>query len=227
MSTTLLRIADPAGGDLLGALAMPAGTGAGTVLIHHEWWGLNDDMRQLASRLAAEGFAAIALDSYRGVATQDRDEARGLMANLDPGYAVQVFASWHGWAKHQPWGNGRVAAMGFCLGGGVALSAACSGIPFAAVVPFYGLPPSGHATWSRVSAPILGHYGANDATIPVEAVRSAESALHAAHKEAHFEIHPAGHAFMRRGGPNHDEQVAAHAWTQTISFLRSHLNREG
>ncbi|MFO0556113.1 MAG: dienelactone hydrolase family protein [Polyangiaceae bacterium] len=213
--------------DLLGGLAVPSGSGRHpTVLIVHEWWGLNDDINAIAERFAAEGFVALAVDLYKGRTTTSAAEAVKLANELKIADALPIVEAGRALAAAHPRSNGRVGILGFCLGGGVAFAAACQNPALEAAVPFYGTPPDEFLTFERARCPILAHFGQKDQIIPpkrVEAVK-ARAAKAGASLTVHF--YDAGHAFMRKHDASFYEPASATlAWERTLAFLRGALGR--
>lgn len=208
-----------------GALALPPGDAtAGAVLLVHEWYGLNDDLRRLADRFAAAGFVALAVDLYDGLVATDAAEAMRLSGALKTADAVRIIAAAADAARALPRCNGRVGVTGFCLGGAMTLAAACSVPGLAAAVPFYGVPKAEFVDWSRCEAPVMGHYGARDPIIPVERPQALAEAARAAGRSFELHVYEAGHAFMREGDPSaYDAPSAALAWERTVAFLRARL----
>lgn len=215
----------PAGGLTLGALALPRSDApAPGLVICHEWWGLNDDMRSLAERFAADGFIALAVDLYAGRVTTEESEAFALANELSTLDAMTVVQGARDFLAGHARCNGKVGVTGFCLGGAMALAAACNVEGLSAALPFYGLPRAEYADWSRARIPIQGHYAKQDAFVTPERAQTAHEAALAA--GATFELHfyDAGHAFMRQGDPRafHAESAAL-AWSRATSFLHQHL----
>lgn len=201
----------------------PSGSGPG-VLVIQEWWGLTTHIGDVVRRLAAEGFVALAPDLYGGATTHDSAEARQLARTLpaqravrDLSGAVDYLLGLDGVATR------TVGVIGFCMGGGFVLRlAARAGRRVSAAVPFYGLPrddfdPSG------VTAAVQGHYGAQDRSIPLEAVRGCFEALRAAGASADFFSYPAGHAFYNDENllGTYDRDQAELAWSRATAFLRA------
>lgn len=184
------------------AFAPSARPGPGVVVLH-EWWGLNDELRGHVDRLAEEGLSAIAPNLYDVAATTDPAVARGLSQAMKTGEAMRRVAEAVAYLRAQPGHNGKVGVMGFCLGGVMSFAAACSVEGIDAVAPFYGgAPVAPFNDWSRVKAPIQGHFGAKDPIIPVERVVALREALAAAGANAELHVYEgAGHAFMRQGDP--------------------------
>jgi carboxymethylenebutenolidase len=210
-----------------GYLARPAGAQptAGILLIH-EWWGLNDNIRAIADRLAGEGYLALAVDLYEGEVADDREtagrlargssEKRGrLEENLHQAYSYLA----------SEFGAERVGVIGWCFGGGWSLRAALSmGDRISAAVIYYGRLETDPAELKRLRAPVLGIFGGSDQGIPVATVREFEAALESLDHEAAIHIYPeADHAFANPSGTRYNEAAATDAWKKTLSFFGEHL----
>ena len=212
-----------------GILYTPEGKGPfpGIVVIH-EWWGLNDWVKEQASKLAGEGYAALAIDLYRGKVATTPDEAHEIMrgvpedrAKRDLEAAFQFLASQPN-VKHD-----RIGAIGWCMGGGYALDLALEEPKLAADVINYGHLATDPAALSKINAPILGLFGALDRGIPPEDVKKFGEALDKLGKKGDITIYPdAGHAFEN---PNNKDGYraadAADAWNKTVNFLASTLKK--
>ena len=206
-----------------GALSEPEGRGAGVVLFH-EWWGLNEDISGLADRFAAEGFVALAVDLYGGRSTKDADEAMKLSNELSTPDAMNIAQGAADFLDAHARCTRKLGVTGFCLGGAMALAAACNVSGVGAVVPFYGLPRPEYADWSKARAPILGHYGEQDTLVTPERVKAVQAAATAAGARFKLHFYPAGHAFMRAGDPAaYHEESAKLAWTRTLEFLKKEI----
>ena len=181
-------------------------------------------MKRMAARFAAEGFIALAVDLYDGRVATDAPEAMQLSSALKTPDAVRIIAAAAEALRALPRSNGRVAVTGFCLGGAMAIAAAC-GVPgLAAAVPFYGIPRAEYVDWSRCEAPILGHYGAKDPIIAAERPQALADAARAAGRSFELHLYDAGHAFMREADDAvYDAPSAAQAWERTVAFLRERL----
>lgn len=207
---------------VVGDLAMPATTPAPAVIIVHEWYGLTDDIRGLTTRLAADGFVALAVDLFGGEVASDAARGRQLADALDTRAAMRDLGDAVGYLA----GDDRAGAIGitgFCLGGAMALAAAGHVDGIAAAAPFYGIPRADWLDPVRVRIPVQGHFGARDAAIPVERPRQVFQALASAGVDVELHLYDAGHAFMRRGGPGYDEVAATAAWSRLVAFFRRHL----
>jgi len=207
------------------ALAVPAGDDpAGAVVIVHEWYGLNDQIRGVADRFAAEGFLALAVDLYDGRVAADDADAMRLSGELKTADAVRIIGDAVAALRALPRANGKVGVTGFCLGGAMALAAGC-GVPgLSAVVPFYGIAKAEFLDWSRLRAPVLAHFGNTDPIIDPERPRALAESAQAAGVRFELHMYDAGHAFMREGDDQHyDAPSAALAWARTLELLRANL----
>lgn len=213
---------------LSGFLALPESEGPlpGVVLIQ-EWWGLNEHIKDVARRLADEGYAVLAPDLYHGAVTTEPDEARKLVMELDQAAALEEILQATGFLlglKDQVSGT-TVGVTGFCMGGGLALQAAASADPrVGAVAAWYGRPLEAEAA-AKVTCPVLGLYGAKDQGIPVEGVKAMEEALKAAGVTTDIQVYPdAGHAFFNDSRPEAFNQAAAEdAWARLLGWFGEHL----
>lgn len=212
-----------------GYLATPEiGAGPGVIVIQ-EWWGLVDHVKDVCDRLAAEGFTALAPDLYHGATAAEPDGAGKLMMALelpraarDLGGAVD-FLTGHGAVR----GRG-VGAVGFCMGGGLALwLATLRPDAVKATVPFYGVIPweAAQPDWARLAGAVQGHYGELDASAGPESVRALEGQLRDAGVDVDMFVYPgAGHAFFNDARPDaYVEDAARQAWVRTLEFLRQKL----
>jgi carboxymethylenebutenolidase len=216
------------GGTAHGYLAVPAsGTGPGVVVIQ-EWWGLTTHIKDVTDRFAAEGFVALAPDLYGGTTTHDADEAGTLMQELPVGKAAQDLAGAVDFLLgHDAVTSSTVGAVGFCMGGGfVLVLAAQQGDKVGAAVPFYGVLKEDYPDLSGLTAPVLGHFGEEDAFTTPDAARGLAERIE---KESgvvpQFFFYPAGHAFFN--DENHlgtyEAEQAQLAWGRTTAFLHEHL----
>ena len=216
-------------GEAHGYVSVPSsGSGPGVIVIQ-EWWGLTDHIAEVADRLAAEGFVALAPDLYGGKTTHDADEAASLMMSLpvedsakDLGGAVDFLIG------HEAVTSGTVGAVGFCMGGGfVLLLAAQQGAKVSAAVPFYGVGPAVPSAYAGLTAAVQGHYGLKDDFYPADAARAQEEQIRTeSGAEVEFHYYDAGHAFHNDGNAmgTYDQEDAALAWDRTTSFLRDKVS---
>jgi carboxymethylenebutenolidase len=212
---------------LRGYLAIPAlGRGPGVVVLQ-EWWGLVDHIREVCDRLARDGFVALAPDLYRGEKTADPDVAGRLMMDLAiPRAARDLEAAVTALVNHEAVNGGKVAALGFCMGGQLALYAAALTPRISAVVDCYGVHPNVRVDYAKIRAAVMGVFAERDAFVPPERVHQLEADLRAAGVRTEFTIFPSvGHAFLNDTRPDaYDAATAQRAWGRILSFLRAGLS---
>jgi carboxymethylenebutenolidase len=203
----------------------PSGHGPGVVVVQ-EWWGLVAHIRDVCDRFAREGFVALAPDLYRGERTTDPDVASRLMMDLDvPRASEDLGAAVAHLRNHHAVDGSRVGCIGFCMGGQLALSAACANAGIGAVVDCYGIHPAVQPDLASLGAPFFGVFAENDEFVPAESARALERALRDAGARADVRIYVGvGHAFMNDSRPDaYDAHTAAEAWNDLLAFLRAEL----
>lgn len=209
-----------------GYLVRPAGPGPfpGVVVIH-EWWGLNEQTKSEARKLAAEGYVALAIDLYRGRATTDAGEAHELMRGLPEDRARRdLLAAFDYLAGRADVRGDRIGSIGWCMGGGYSLVLALAQPRLAASVIYYGRLVTDESALGRIRAPLLGLFGEEDRGIPPRSVHSFEKALRRLGKSVEVHIYPdAGHAFANSTRPSYRAAAARDAWEKTRNFLSRHL----
>lgn len=210
------------GRKVAAALALPEATPAPAVVLIHEWWGLNDQIKAVAAELAGQGFVALAVDLYGGKSADSREGAQALMQAVDPEAATDTLVSWLGWLKTHDKGTGKVAVMGWCFGGGWALNASVAE-PVDATVVYYGKVDKPADRLASLQGPVLGHFATRDEFINQPMVASFEKAMAQAGKPVTVYWYEADHAFANPSGGRYDEEDAALAWSRTLSFLRETL----
>jgi carboxymethylenebutenolidase len=209
-----------------GALAEPGGTGkVGAVVVIQEWHGINDEMRSKVDHFAKEGFLALAPDLYHGKVATNDGEANEMMGALDFGKAIGEIGAAVQWMKEQPRSNGKVAVLGFCLGGALTFATAASVQGLACAVPFYGLPDPSKLDLGKITAPIQAHFAGNDGWADPEKARRLAKDLEAKGKSIELYVYEgAGHAFMRQtDASKYHEASAKKAWERTLAFLHAQL----
>lgn len=210
------------GRDVAAALAVPEAAPAPAVLLIHEWWGLNDQIKAVAADLAGQGYLALAVDLYDGRSTGAREEAQALMQAVDPEAATDTLVSWLGWLKTHEKATGKVAVMGWCFGGGWALNASIAE-PVDATVVYYGRVEKPADQLARLKGPVLGHFATHDEFINKPMVDGFEKAMAEAGKPVTVYWYEADHAFANPTGARYDEADAALAWSRTQAFLSETL----
>jgi carboxymethylenebutenolidase len=215
------------GGDMKGYLVKPADqTGKlGTVIVVHENRGLNPHIRDVARRVALEGFVALAPDFLTplGGTPTDEDKARDLFSGLDPAQVAANAVATVAFLKDDKDGNGKVGAVGFCWGGGTVNMLAVNAPDLAAAVAYYGMQPKAEDV-PKIKAALLLHYAGLD-TRTNAGIDAFKKELDAAHVEYQvFVYEGANHAFNNdTSAARYDKAAADLAWGRTIAFLKQKL----
>lgn len=214
------------GDQVKGYLALPAaGRGPGVVVIQ-EWWGLVPHVRDVCDRFAREGFVALAPDLYRGQSTGDPDEAGRLMMGLEiPRAARDLDGAVQALLGQEAVDAAKVGAVGFCMGGQLALYAATRNPRIGAVADYYGVHPNVTLDLSNLSAPVLGIFAERDGFVTPETARKLEADLKGAGVRTSFHVFPGvDHAFFNDTRPDvYDAEAATRAWSETVAFFRAEL----
>lgn len=209
-------------GYLAGAAA---GTGPGLLVIQ-EWWGLVDHIKQVTDRFAGAGFTALAPDFYDGQTTKSPDDAAKLFMALNIDRAA---GDLRGAAAYllslDSVTSDRVGVIGFCMGGQLALYAGVvAADQVGAVVDFYGIHPNVPIDPAKVRAPVLGHFGIRDGSIPLPKVRQLAADVAAAGGSFVVHEYDADHAFFNDTRPTvYQPEAAKLAWERSLEFLRANL----
>ena len=223
-----LAYGEGARSNLVGYLAMPqdAAEPLPGIIVIHEWWGLNDNIKAMTRRLAGEGYVALAVDLYGGATAQTPEAAQALMAALlaEPDAARRNLSQAYDYLEKYAFAP-RIASVGWCLGGNWSLQTALL-YPDAldAMVMYYGQVITERDRLAALNVPVLGFFGGADESIPVRDVQQFRSALADLGKNAEVLVIPrAGHAFANPSGGNYNAQAAEEAWVRTLAFLERHL----
>jgi len=201
-----------------------SGSGPGVIVIQ-EWWGLVPHIKDVADRLAAEGFTALAPDLYHGEATAEPDDAGKLMMNLDLPVAAQDMSGAVDFLlADEACDSSTAGAIGFCMGGGMVLWLSTIKPDVAACVPFYGVIPwdGVQPDYADSNAAYLGHYADLDNPATNDGARNTEARLRQLGKDAKFHFYPGtNHAFFNDERADVFDSAAADlAWQRTLEFLR-------
>lgn len=227
---SMIQFNRPDGQSVDGYLAEPAGAqGAPAMVVIQEWWGLNDQIRGVADKLAAAGYRALVPDLYRGRVALEANEAEHLMNDLDFGDAAgQDIRGAVQYLKGS--GSEKVGVTGFCMGGALTLLSAVNVPETDAAVVWYGYPPLEFIDASKISAPLLAHWATDDAAFPIENVDELEKMLSAANVNFEFHRYDAKHAFANETADSknlpflkYDAKLAELAWQRTMEFLGQQL----
>jgi carboxymethylenebutenolidase len=220
MAGTMVKFAGN-GQQVDGYLAVPAGRAPGVIVIQ-EWWGLNDNIKQIADRFAEAGYAALAPDLYHGKITKEPDEAQKMLMSLNMGQAAKDMCGAYDYLSKHDACTGKVGSVGFCMGGGLSLTLATLR-PIDACVIYYGM---SDADVSNLRGPVLGHFAEHDGWVNAQAVAGLEARLKAAGKEYKFHVYAgAEHAFFNDTRPEvFHEAGAKQCWERTLAFYKQHLS---
>ena len=198
------------------------------LIVIHEWWGLNDNVRDEAKRLAAEGYVVLAVDLYAGKLATAPPEAMKLSQTLsaNPGPAEDNLRAAYDYLEKVE-KSPRIGTLGWCLGGRWSLRTALI-LPdkVDATVIYYGTLKADEAELARLHMPILGLFGSKDRVVPASTVATFQATMQRLGKEVDIHVYEgAEHAFANPSGTAYEPKAAEDAWRLTIAFLREHLNR--
>jgi carboxymethylenebutenolidase len=221
-------IAFRSGDETLSAyLAVPdSGAPHPALVVIHEWWGLNDWVKEQAQKFAEQGYMALAVDLYRGKVAYDPNLAYELSRGLPQDQAMRdLKAAFDYLASRPDVRHDKIGSVGWCMGGGFSLLLAVHEPKLAACVVNYGSLPTDKDEIQRIQAPVLGNFGADDRGIPPSAVEAFEGAMKAAQKSIDVKIYDgAGHAFENPNNKlGYREAAANDAWARTLVFLNRTL----
>lgn len=220
----------PDGKSVQGYLAEPpARRGGPGMVVIQEWWGLNDQIKGVADRLAGAGYRALVPDLYRGKVTVEAKEAEHLMTNLNFGDAAGQDV--RGAVQYLKGASAKVGVTGFCMGGALTLLAAVDVPETDAAVVWYGFPPLEYIDATKIKAPLLGHYAIDDVPFPIAKVDELEKKLRDAKVRFEFHRYKAQHAFANETQvgdkklpiTEYHPAAAELAWRRTMEFLTRHL----
>jgi len=199
------------------------------ILVIHEWWGLNENIESMARRLAGEGYQALAVDLYGGQIADTPEQASQLVqevANNPFGAEANITKAYNYLQEEKQ--APQIASIGWCFGGSWSLETALL-FPqeLDATIIYYG-GQVGEKTAEELATlemPILGIFGAEDSSIPLETVEKLDSTLQELDKDAEIIVYEgAGHAFANPSGQNYIPEAAEAAWSKTTEFLSQHLS---
>lgn len=193
------------------------------LLVIHEWWGLNDYIKQEAERLASElgNVNVLALDLYDGQVAADREKAVQYMQSVTPERGKAIINGAINYAGKDP----DIATIGWCFGGSWSLQTAIeAGDKAEAAVIYYGMPERDVERLKKLNAPVLGIFAQQDGSITPEIVRDFEQKMKQANKDVTIKMYDAVHAFANPSNPKYDKQAAEDAHKLAIAFLKKHLD---
>jgi len=220
----------PDGTAVSGYLAEPAeAAGAPAVVVIQEWWGLNDQIRGVAERLATAGYRALVPDLYRGKSTVEAEEAHHLMSELN--FADAAGQDIRGAVLYLKTHGSKVGVTGFCMGGALTLLTLCATPEADAGVVWYGCPPLEYIDASKITVPLLAHWATQDDFFPTATVDALQVKLREAHVKFDFHSYLARHGFANETavGPGriaqtqYDPVWTQQAWDRTLRFFGRYL----
>lgn len=202
---------------------------APAIVVIQEWWGLNDQIKAVADKLAVAGYQALVPDLYRGKLALEENEAKHLMNDLD--FADAAGQDIRGAVQYlKGLGSRKVGITGFCMGGALTLLSSVFVPGLDAVVVWYGYPPLDYVDATKITAPIMGHWASHDDVFAISGVDELEKKLTAASVSFEFFRYDAKHAFANEEADSknlaylkHDAKAAELAWTRTMAFFKKHL----
>jgi len=199
--------------------------GAAAVVVIQEWWGLNDQIRGVADRLASTGYIALVPDLYRGKSTAEAEEAHHLMTGLN--FADAASQDIRGAVQFLKTRSGKVGVTGFCMGGALTLQTLCTSPEVDAGVVWYGCPPLQYIEANKIRVPLLAHWATQDEFFPIATIDLLQEKLREADVAFEFHRYLAHHAFANETavGPGripatqYDSVWSQQAWDRTFSFF--------
>lgn len=197
------------------------------IIVIHEWWGLNDNIRAMADKLAGEGYTALAVDLYEGSVAETPDSAKVFAGSVQEKQAIENLTQAYSYLENRE-SVTSIGSIGWCFGGGWSLKTALA-YPekIDATVIYYGQLVTDPRQLKDLEMPVLGIFGAEDEGIPVDQVKEFESALNEVDVENSIHIYEgAGHAFANPSGERYQQEAAEDAWQKTINFLNTHLKQK-
>ena len=227
---TQVSFTRPDSKTLEGYLAEPANAdSAPAVVVIQEWWGVNDQIRGVADRLAAAGYRALVPDLYRGKSTVEAEEAHHLMSGLDFGDAASQDV--RGAVQFLRARSSKVGVTGFCMGGALTLLAMGTAPEIDAGVVWYGCPPLEYIDAAKIRAPLLAHWATQDEFFPIATIDKLQAKLSEAGVSYDFHRYLAHHAFANETavGPRripqtqYDPVWSQQAWDRTFRFFGRQL----
>ncbi|MDP6707210.1 MAG: dienelactone hydrolase family protein [Alphaproteobacteria bacterium] len=217
-----VEIRTAAGRSVTATFAQTRKASAPTVLLVHEWWGLNDQIKAVAAEFAGLGYHALAVDLYDGNVGTTRDEARSYMKSVKSDEAVDTLVSWAAWLKKHENASGKIGTVGWCFGGGWSLMTGIK-TPVDATVVYYGNVARTATELKSLKGPVLGHFASRDKWINQKMVSGFEKEMTSAGKALTVHWYEADHAFANPTSARYDEGDAKLAWQRTQTFFEQHL----
>lgn len=224
---TAVSLTTDAGREVYGVLALPPNQAAGdtspSVLLIHEWWGLNDQIKTVARALADEGYVVLAVDLYNGVVATDAATARFEAKNVQADEAIDTLTSWGKWLRAHEATTDKLGTCGWSFGGGWSLGASLN-MTVDATVIYYGDVARGADDLRNLQGPVMGHFGSRDMFINKDVVAGFESELTKAGRIATVHWYDADRGFANPAVSRYDEKNTKIAWGRTLAFFKEYLS---
>jgi carboxymethylenebutenolidase len=217
------------GETISGFLVMPEGKGPfPAIVVIHEWWGLNDQIKGEAKRLAKEGYVTLAVDLYRGKVANDPGEAHELTRGLPEDRAVRDMLAAVSYLKTLPnVKRDKIGSIGWCMGGGYSLSLVINSPDVSACAIYYGRLLTDKDQLGKIKASVIGFFGEEDRRIPPASVKTFEKDMRAMGKDVNTYIYPgAGHAFANEQRPSYNANATKDSWNKTLAFFERKLKSD-
>ena len=226
----MIQYKRPDGNVVEGYLAEPLDkANAPGVVVLQEWWGLDDEVKSVADRLAKAGYRALVPDLYRGKLALEANEAEHLMSGLNFGDAASQDI--RGAVQYlKATGSKKVAVTGFCMGGALTVLSACNIPELDGTIVWYGYPPLEYVDATAIQKPMMAHWALHDDFFSIVGVDQLEEKLKQASCHYKFHRYDAKHGFANpksavRGMPplEYKAEAATLAWDRTLEFLKKNL----
>lgn len=217
-----VRFKRPDGKECTGYYEVASSTNkAPGMVVIQEWWGLNEQIKGVANRLAEAGYRTLVPDLYRGKVTLEAAEAEHFMGNLD--FSDAATQDIRGAVQYLKSENRKTGVIGFCMGGVLSVLAAVYVKEADVAVSWYGLPPEEAADVSTIKIPFQGHFALKDPYFTPAQVDRLEAQLQKGHVAYEIHRYQADHAFGNETGARYDPESAKVAWQRSLDFLEKHL----
>jgi carboxymethylenebutenolidase len=191
------------------------------IVVIQEWWGLNEQIKGVANRLAEAGYRTLVPDLYRGKVTLEAAEAEHFMGNLN--FKDAATQDIRGAVQYLKSDTSKAGVIGFCMGGVLSILAAVYAKEADAAVSWYGLPPEEAADVSTIKIPLQGHFALKDPYFTPAQVDRLEAELKKGRVDYEIFRYQADHAFGNETGERYDAEAAQLAWRRSLDFLNKHL----
>jgi carboxymethylenebutenolidase len=213
---------EKSGKKVSASLAVPSVVPAPAVVLIHEFWGLNDQIKSMAVELSRLGYLALAVDLYDGQVGSTREQAVEYMNAVDDVQATDTLVSWTNWLRAHGKGTGKAGAIGWCFGGYWSLETGIEAGTDCTVI-YYGRCNQTADRLKALEGPVMGHFANKDTFITPEMVDGFEAAMEQADKDLTVYRYDADHAFANPTSARYDEEDARKAWERTTTFLGKNL----